>query len=60
MSAVVSLGCVLIARAAIPWGSRGPDPPLFVSVGVQLHVEPPLFSVFSFIFLAYFAFLHFY
>ena len=29
--------------AAIPWGSRGPDPPLFVSVGVHMHMDPPLF-----------------
>jgi hypothetical protein len=30
----------MFAWAAIPWGSRGPDPPLSGSVGVHMHVDP--------------------
>jgi hypothetical protein len=35
----------LLPWAAIPWGSRGPDPPLSGSVGVHMHVDPPTFWI---------------
>jgi hypothetical protein len=46
---ILTLCNPLAVTGGDPVGVPGSGPPpLFVSVGVQLHVDPPLFSVFSF------------